>query len=554
LVAFAGLVLILYVVSAHLYTGASDKATTILQGQAMSGGNLLLHGWILTRDSYWTTDALLYALAVPLVGVGPALFNWQPAVVLAITIVAGARIASHKRRGGAGIAGAVTVVILLLLCPHDLAVFMLGPASHLTTALLALVAFAGLMRGRFDWRWAGAVAALALGMMGDFLMVAYGIVPVFVAGIVCMIQVRAWRPDLAAVIASLAATVVGVLASWLAATMGGFTLGPSVQVARFHQVLVNLRHLPIYLGSLLGFTNRLLVADRVPLALNAVHFVTGLIVVGSWLAAMAELVRGIVRGRRETALGARVETGCETESRWLDNVLLIATFGPVTTFVVLAVPGASGARYLLATLVFASVLSGRIVARAWQRLQTGWITRAICGVALAVSLCLAAGLSYTVARPVPIASAAELASFLQAHHLRNGVGDYWAASIITVQTSEAVSVRPVWGTPDNKLERSLYGSSASWYAGKRFQFLVYQVPAYEGVNSFSATNTWGRPAHTYVVGNYRVLVWSVAFSVAPYPPHNIQAGAEPATGSASSPDRLCRSDGVRTIPAMLACG
>jgi hypothetical protein len=61
----------------------------------------------------------------------------------------------------------------------------------------------------------------------------------------------------------------------------------------------------------------------------------------------------------------------------------------------------------------------------------------------------------------------------------------------------------------------MYQSAASWYAGQHFRFLVCRTPTDEGVDGAAAAKTWGRPAHTYVVGTYRVLVWSVSFSVAP---------------------------------------
>ena len=64
----------------------------------------------------------------------------------------------------------------------------------------------------------------------------------------------------------------------------------------------------------------------------------------------------------------------------------------------------------------------------------------------------------------------------------------------------------------------MYESTSSWYAGQHFQFLVYQLPVYEGVDAASATKTWGAPPQTYLVGSCRVLVWSTAFSVPPFPP------------------------------------
>jgi hypothetical protein len=156
------------------------------------------------------------------------------------------------------------------------------------------------------------------------------------------------------------------------------------------------------------------------------------------------------------------------------------------------------------------------------------MTRAICVVGVAVSLCFAAGLGFTVSQPAPVQSASTLTSWLEAHDLRNGVGGYWAASITTVESKGAVTVRPVWANQEGKLGRYMKLSSATWYAGQQFQFLVYETPVYQGVHSASAIKTWGRPAHTYVVGDYHVLVWSNTFSVAPFPPPQDQA--QPAGG------------------------
>ena len=74
-----------------------------------------------------------------------------------------------------------------------------------------------------------------------------------------------------------------------------------------------------------------------------------------------------------------------------------------------------------------------------------------------------------------------------------------------------------WLTQQGKLGRYMKLSPDTWYAGQQFQFLVYETPVYQGVDSVSAAKTWGPPAHTYIVGDYHVLVWTTAFSVAPFP-------------------------------------
>jgi hypothetical protein len=103
-----------------------------------------------------------------------------------------------------------------------MASFLLGGPDHVSTAVLALLAFAFLRRGRFDWRWAAAVAALAFGMLGDLLMVAYGIAPVLGAGVISMLRKREWRSGIAAVTASGAAVIASELVSWLTQAMGAF--------------------------------------------------------------------------------------------------------------------------------------------------------------------------------------------------------------------------------------------------------------------------------------------------------------------------------------------
>jgi hypothetical protein len=511
LLALAGLVLIFYTISTHVYLGGSDRATAILEGQAMNNGNVLLHGWILTHDSFWTIDAFFYALAVRIGGLRPGLLNLEPAVAVAVAVVIGALVASRGHRGRAAVAGAATAAVLLAFPTYAMASFLLGGPDHVSTAVLALLAFIGLRRGRVDWRWAAAVAALTFGMLSDLLMVAYGIVPIFAAGAIAMLRRRDWRAGVAAITASAAAIIASEIVSWLVRAMGAFKSVDGVSVATSAQILMNLRHVLSYGAGLVGFTYDF-DSGGVPTLLQDVHVLSAILIIACSLVAIVNLVRGVVRSRRG-ATGSETETG----RWWLDDTLVMAMFGSAVTFVVLAANGVPGARYLVPTVVFASVLSGRIVARTFERLRPSRAARAIGMLGAAVSLCFAAGLGCALAQPAPVQSASVLASWLEAHDLGNGVGGYWAASITTIESKGAVTVRPVWLTQQGKLGRYMKLSPDTWYAGQQFQFLVYETPVYQGVDSVSAAKTWGPPAHTYIVGDYHVLVWTTAFSVAPFP-------------------------------------
>src|ERR1022692_4118164 len=54
---------------------AAPPSDLILEGNALSGGNLTLKNWALSLDSFWLVDVPLYAIAVLVAGVRPQLLH-----------------------------------------------------------------------------------------------------------------------------------------------------------------------------------------------------------------------------------------------------------------------------------------------------------------------------------------------------------------------------------------------------------------------------------------------------------------------------------------------
>jgi hypothetical protein len=231
------------------------------------------------------------------------------------------------------------------------------------------------------------------------------------------------------------------------------------------------------------------------------------------LVALTSLVAGIVRARRRDPVpDGRLEP-------WrLDDMLLIATLGSAAPFIFLAGPNGIGIHFLVAPVLFASVLTGRTVAWVWPELRTGWPVRALATAGMAASLSFGAGLGYELAQPEPTPAASSLAAWLEAHHLHNGIGGYWSAAITTVESHGAVTVRPVTTGKNGDLQRLMFQTPAKWYAGQRFEFFVYAASKSDRDVLTSATRTFGRPAHIYVVGPYRVVVWGHRLKIATFPP------------------------------------
>src|ERR1700685_3049257 len=141
--AFAALVTVLYVISAHAFSASSDGATVVLEGQAMSAGHLRLGGWSLSLDSFWLVDALFYAVVELFTGVRSVTLYLVPAIIAALVITVGAWLAGWDRRGAGRVAAAATVVALLAFPSFALSNVFLQGALHVGTVLWCLIAFAG---------------------------------------------------------------------------------------------------------------------------------------------------------------------------------------------------------------------------------------------------------------------------------------------------------------------------------------------------------------------------------------------------------------------------
>ena len=97
--AYVVLVVLLYASARHTFAGDSDGATVVLQGQAMGGGNVTLHGWALSLDSFWTVDAVAYMFVEWVTGVRDALLFLVPSMIAGAVVIVGALLAKDRRRG-----------------------------------------------------------------------------------------------------------------------------------------------------------------------------------------------------------------------------------------------------------------------------------------------------------------------------------------------------------------------------------------------------------------------------------------------------------------------
>jgi hypothetical protein len=516
-----GLVVFFYFIGLHVYPGNSDKATIILEGQAVAHGNVLLHGWSVTLDSYWTTDALISALTVLAVGARAQLVHLEPAIVLALTTGAGmlaAADAGTTRR--ARWAGAATVLVLVALAAPEFQHFLLAGAWHVSTALVALGAFFALRSGRFGLFWGLGVALLALGCLGDLETVAYGVVPVACAGLVAVRRDRSWQAGSAPVGAAAASVVAFLAARRIAVALGAFRTVKPWPLAPLHRVLANVPAMGHYSAQLLGIMPPSPATGFVPHGAARLlvwsHLIGGLVIVGAVVLAVVALATVLLRGG--TAEAPARESRSETPPVRIEDMLVFAVAGSAVSFLFQSEAGSvADARYLTAGALFATILAGRTVAsRAAELIRAPW-RRPVAAAAATLVLLFGAVTGIELGSANYPAPAQTLTSWLESHHLDAGLGDYWAASITTLESGGRVHVRPIAAGANGLLGAIGGQTDTAWYRGSDFEFVVIKEPSWDRVSVSAARRTFGPPDHLYRLGIYRVLVWDRPVVVFPRP-------------------------------------
>ncbi len=533
-VVWCALVLLLNVSAAHAAQfPTSDQASVVLEGQSLADGNLLLHRWSLSLDSFWTSEVPFYGVASLFVGVNRLELTLVPAAIGAFVVGVAILIsADGRRRAAASLAGAA-VLAFLALPVHALARFTLVGGAHVGALLWSLIAFYALRKGRWGIGVIVAALSLALGMLGDLLTVAYGTAPVLLAGVLAMLRCRSSRSGLPAVTAAVGAVFLARSIRALADLVGTFSIGGANALATRHQIVSNLRHMFTIGGALLGVHNAYGTGGA-PSWLQETHIAGAVLVVACALLYVVRLLAGLAlgpsRALRPSATTTRpsdyaqpaLQPGWRSTRWWqpepsgwqVEDMLFVGAIGGIASYVMLASSNnLAFARYLTAAVVFLVVLAARTIGRGWDdaggtKLRTGFTAAA-----LALVVLFAADFTYTLTSRVSSQPAVAFARWLETRHLTNGVGAYWASNIVTVASGDAVHVRPVKAI-DGKLRRYGRESTAAWYTGQEFSFVVYNrsQPA-GGVSTKTAIAACGPLAETVTVDGYVVFVCLRPFTI-----------------------------------------
>ncbi len=500
--------------SIHAFSPNADGATVLLEGSALAHGHLLLNGWSLSLDSFWTVDVPFYALGVGVVGIQPVLMHLIPAALVALCLLVGVMLASSGQSTRNRVYAVTLLVLTLCLPNHAAAYFLLQGPWHVATTLYCLIAAYLLSRARVSWGWVVAVGLLALGLSGDLQMLAIGIVPIVLAGLVAMIRHRTIRAGATLISAAIVACFVALLIRIFATMLGTFRVAESHHTVTMQQLSRDIGHFGVWLTSIFGLNNSLLGGGVVPPVYLVTRLVIFVLVIFAICVAVVQLLIGVFR--------PKVPTDSESGSieLWrIDDLLLMMTAGAVALFLLLTLSdNVSYARYLDPVILFGSLLAARILPRLIERFSDQVEPMAAPLLAFALIVCGYAS-TVTAMAKTPAPPTTQLEHYLLAHDLTHGIGDYWASSIVTVDTRSQVVIRPVVANLAGKIVPDGRQATIDWYRGQHFQFLVYERKPYGRVGLRTVRATFGVPMNIHVIGRYFVVTYGHPLSLIgrPYP-------------------------------------
>ena len=513
---FLLVVVVLFDAYLHLsktYQENSDEANILLMAHDMLHGNLLLHGWSVSDVPFISTELPQIALLIWMFGLHLNTAHIAAAVTYTLIVAVGMLLAKSRAHGWKAVARMGLALGIMLAPQPGVGIFVvIFSVGHIGTALPVLLTWLVLDRLGRKWYVPPLVAALlGWALIADPLVLVVAVFPLLA---VCLARVvsalaRGAKGDgiagfKAAALgswfeASLAAAAgIGYLIAWGVAQLmknsGGFLQQPVPYQLDWgdwfwhSQVVVH--------GLLEMFGAYFVPGQAINYLKPGVYLSPGTLSGFDQAIALTHLVGVIFAVWGACAIARRFFS---RDADFVSQLLLAGIVANLAAYIpsTLANATALNAREIAPVLPFAAVLAGRMLG---DRLVTGplatirlprWSTpgRSAPGRyslrvrLLAVPLVVLFGWysfglfrqADTPAAPDPLTNVAAL---LEKYHLSYGLGGYWEASVLTVETGGAVTVRAI--TPAC-LQRYKWESKQDWYDSTKHYanfILLSQVPGY----------------------------------------------------------------------------
>jgi hypothetical protein len=522
----------------------SDAAGIILQASDVLHGNLLLHGWVDTDVSFFTTELPEYMAVTAVDGVRPEVLHICAALTYTLLVVLAAFVARGRVRGPEGVVRALLAAGVMLApqasSPGETFV-LLGSPDHFGTSVPVLLLLLLLDRPRPRWYVpVGVGVLLAWSIVGDSLVEVIGVIPL---ALTCLLRASriataqhatarangegapaahatgdagaasgeaterrgpgAWRAisyEVSIAAAAVIAIPVAAGAYRLFRHFGGYQLGPA------HYGLVPWQAVVQNAALLWRSVLELYSADYAGASgsWNFAFALVHLVGVAAVIVSVALAVWLLVRPARAARLGDLVA-----------DVLVLAIVGNIAAYLLLVrVTNLWGAHEIAPVLPLGAALAGRMLGGPLIRIRRG------IPILAAWLACSAVLLGIAAASPQLMPQNARLATWLSQRHMTHGMSSYWMASSTSVDTDGTISMLSVsihgyrhLLAPD-AWENNLALANRATHSAN---FLV--INQEEQANGRIAEHMFGKPARVYRYEGFTIMVWNrnLLLKLAPAP-------------------------------------
>jgi hypothetical protein len=473
----------------------SDAASNALQAWQMLHGNPLLHGWWLTDVTFYTTELPEYMLAELVAGLHPEVVHICAALTYTLLVLLAAFVARGRARGAEGAVRALLAAgIMLAPVPGETAWALLLTPNHTGTGVLVLLLL--LLLDRAPRRWYTAAAAgvlLAWAVIGDPLVLVVGVLPVVVvclarAGLALLRRQVLWYEIWLACAAALAVPVADE-ANRLIVALGGFTTSKNPVTIVSPSVLP--ANVPMTVRSFLSLFGADVAGARGTLneAFAVIHLAGAVLVLAALVLAGWRLVRSL--GWRGPAASADL----------VADLLVVAIVANVAAYFVLyQIKNVNQAHEIGPAFSLGAALAGRLLG--------GPLLRIRLVPALAAGLaCYAVMLGFAASgRQAPPANAA-VAVWLKQHGLRSGIGGYWEASSVTLDSGGAITMGSVRLRGKELSPWHWNEDMRIFHASDHAANFLLILPGEQQTPALARAQ-FGPPAHVYHFQGDTIMVWN----------------------------------------------
>lgn len=465
------------------YPENSDEANILLMAKDMLHGNLFLSGWHVSDVPFITTELPQMAVLVAVFGLHLGTAHVAAALTYTLLVAVAMLLAKGKARGKNAVAR-MAVPLAIMLAPQPgvgifVAIFSVG---HIGTALPVMLTW--LVLDRFGKRWWVPIAVavmLAWAETADPLVLVIAILPMLA---VCLARVgtalvaggrdggltgmRAGLLGRWLELALMAAAGVGYAIAWLAGQLlrnaGGYIQQPVPYLFDAPGKWFMQARIVVH-GLLEIFGAYFVPGQQEPQAGAAAPGMLSQVIAFSHLVGVVLALWGACAIARRFFF---------RDADFVSQLLLAGIIANIFAYVpsALAHHTALNTREIAPVLPFAAVLAGRMLGERLLRaplagpLATIRARGRVVGVRVVTASLVVlmawygAGLGRQAAAPPAPEPLSHLVSYLEDKGLTYGVGGYWEASLITVESGGKVTIRAV--TPAC-LQPYEWESKAEWY-------------------------------------------------------------------------------------------